>query len=61
MGLLDRFIKSHEAREDRLERLANDVRAMTEEEFRRFIKRARPGFHAANNPKRKRKVESNAE
>lgn len=51
--------KEEENREDRLDRLAGELAAMTDEEVRKFVKRAKPGMHLAINPKRNGKDLSN--
>jgi hypothetical protein len=44
--------KKEESREDRLSRLASELRSMTDEDRRRFIRRVWPEGHFAVNPPR---------
>ena len=44
------FVPEEESREDKLSRLAAELRSMTEEEVRRFIRRACPSMHLSLNP-----------
>jgi hypothetical protein len=50
IGALKWFRKEEESREDKLSRLAAELRSMTEEEKRRFIRRVWPEAHYAVNP-----------